>query len=188
MENFVFPSDQDRADSPELDRVCDYLLSVLDEVSDSAAVKLAKAITEAAVKAGGIVPGVALSGPQLLMAMDDMAEALVSLQDRPALVSQADVHKVTKRYLSKRKQGYFMGELREMTAAGSDLGAVHQMAKWYLDKQQQEHFMSEIRDVRSISQNIPSSPNMGDCCCGETEQAWRLCPLHQEDTSTGGAG
>ena len=188
MEGFVFPSDQDRADSPELDRVCDYLLSVLDEVSDSAAVKLAKAITEAAVKAGGIVPGVALSGPQLLMAVDDMADAIVSHQAPLPLLLDADIHRVVKRFLSKRKQGYFMSELREMTAAGSDLGVVHQMAKRYLDEQHQERFMSEIREIRSIAQNIPSSPNMGDCCCGETEQAWRLCPLHQEDTSTGGAG
>lgn len=21
----------------------------------------------------------------------------------------------------------------------------------------------------------------GNCCCGETEQAWRLCPIHKDE-------
>lgn len=88
MESFVFPSDQDRADSPELDRVCDHLETVLERLdsasgSDAGAAKLASAVTNAAVKAGGVAPGVELSGPQLLLAINDMADALIAKQNQP---------------------------------------------------------------------------------------------------------
>lgn len=89
MESFVFPSDQDRADSPELDRVCDHLEAVLERLgsaseSDDAAAKLAGAVTSAAVKAGGVEPGMELSGPQLLLAVNDMADALIEKQSQPS--------------------------------------------------------------------------------------------------------
>lgn len=53
MSDFVFPSDQDRAESPELDRVCQELEEQMASKADDKAAKLAGAITDAAVKAGG---------------------------------------------------------------------------------------------------------------------------------------
>ena len=44
--------------------------------------KLAAAITEAAVKSGGVSPGIELTGPQLLLALDDMAWAAKQTADR----------------------------------------------------------------------------------------------------------
>lgn len=100
MDDFVFPSDQDRAESPEMDRVCRYL--------------------------------------------EDLMES------RSGALAEGTIHKVAKRYLNKRQQGFFMGEIREAMYGYND------------------------RAPRPMS----------DCCCGETEEAWRLCPLHKNITST----
>jgi hypothetical protein len=181
MDNFCFPSDQDRAESPELDRVCIQLESMLEVSCESAAEKLAKGITDAAVKAGGVEPGLELTGPQLLMVVNDMAEALVGLLANSTQMSQADIHKVAKRYLSKRQQGYFMEEVREALSGSMTQAFLEQLAKHYLLESQLSRFNREIRDL------VPASKvedDRGDCCCGETEQAWRLCPLHKEVTST----
>jgi len=34
-----------------------------------------------------------------------------------------------------------------------------------------------VKAVRGALSNA-SGGSLQDCCCGETEQAWRLCPLH----------
>lgn len=154
MDSFVFPSDQDRAGSPELDRVCDQLEAVLerlDSVSelDSVAAKLANAITSAAVKAGGVEPGVELSGPQLLLAVNDMAEAIISFRRQSETLSEGEIHKIAKRYLNKRQQGLFMGEVREA--------------------------------MYGFNERAPRPVN--ECCCGEAEAAWCLCPQHTHITS-----
>lgn len=148
MSDFVFPSDQDRAESPELDRVCQELEEQMASKADDKAAKLAGAITDAAVKAGGVEPGIELSGPQLLLAVDDMAEAIISLQRQSEALSEGAIHKVAKRYLNKRQQGFFMGEIREAMYGHNN------------------------RAPRPVT----------DCCCGETEEAWRLCPQHKHIT------
>lgn len=150
METFVFPSDQDRADSPELDRVCGHLEVVLERLGsaselDSIAGKLANAITNAAVKAGGVEPGIELSGPQLLLAVNDMAEAIIGFQRTPETLSEGDIHKVAKRYLSKPKQALFMGEIRTAIYGYND------------------------RAARPVN----------ECCCDEAVEAWRVCPIHR---------
>lgn len=151
MESFVFPSDQARADSPELDRVCDHLEAVLEQLdssseSDDVAAKLADAITSAAVKAGGVEPGMELSGPQLLLAVNDMAEVIVGFQRPSETLSEGKIHQVAKRYLSKPKQALFMGEIRTAIYGYND------------------------RAARPVN----------ECCCGEADEAWRLCPLHRD--------
>lgn len=150
MDDFVFPSDQARAESPDLDRVCCYLEAQMESHSDNSAAKLAEAITNAAVKAGGVEPGIELSGPQLLLAVNDMAEAIISFQRPSETLSEGEIHKVAKRHLNKRRQGLFMGDIRKAIYGHNDRGP------------------------RPVS----------DCCCGETEETWRLCPQHKHITGS----
>jgi hypothetical protein len=41
-----------------------------------------------------------------------------------------------------------------------------------------------VEAVRNALSNA-SGGSLHDCCCGETEQAWRLCPLHPKATKDG---
>lgn len=185
MSDFVFPSDQDRADDDELDRVCCELEEQMASKTDDKAAKLAGAITDAAVKAGGVEPGIELSGPQLLMAVNDMAETIINLQRKADSSSETPIHQIAKQYLNEGQQERFMGEIREMLYGHPrrplSESEIHKAAKRYLSKRQQGYFMGEIREALYGHNDRVVRP-ASDCCCGETEEIWRLCPQHKHIT------
>lgn len=60
--------------------------------SNDVARKLGEAIQHAAVKTGGIIDGVELTGPQLTMALSDMTEEFLRMRSQLDLIAAEDPH------------------------------------------------------------------------------------------------